>query len=79
MRILTLHATVALVPADVQPVRRAVPAPLAPAPAPAPAPMPSPTWDSTAWPATAGHGLADARRTLDEGARLLADVHRDGA
>jgi hypothetical protein len=72
LRILTLDATMALVPADVTVTparvpRRATPALTRPSVRP-PGPQ-----------APAGHRLADAVRTLDEGTRLLAEVHRNGA
>ncbi|MET0601694.1 MAG: hypothetical protein ABW167_06865 [Baekduia sp.] len=74
MRLLTLDAKVALVPADVtvaapRPPQRAVPAP---------------ALASGSSPGRAGaaghHGLADAVRNLNEGAKLLAEVQRrDGS
>jgi hypothetical protein len=72
LRILTLHATVALVPADVRVAAR-------PAPVRAAGRAPLPAWDARERPGPAGHRLADAVRTLDEGAEVLAAVQRDGA
>jgi hypothetical protein len=78
MRLLTLDATIALVPADVT----------APMPAVADG---APRVDRSAHASRRssgdaqrrsgpiGRGLADAVRNLDEGARLLAEVRRDGA
>jgi hypothetical protein len=78
MRILTLNATVALVPADVtaatHPVRDRPPS----EDQAAHVPMRS-SGDSRARPGTAKHNLADAVRNLEEGARLLADVQRNAA
>jgi hypothetical protein len=73
MRLLTLDAKVALVPADV------TVAPPRAAPRAAPA-LASGNARGRAG-AVAGHrGLADAVRDLDEGARLLAEVqHRNGS
>lgn len=77
MRLLTLDATIALVPADVA----------APMPAPADGALRvnrsarasrSPSGDSHRR-CRIGHRLADATRNLDEGARLLAEVQRNGA
>jgi hypothetical protein len=71
MRILTLDATVALLPADVTatppPVRRR--APSVPA---------RPLGNALGPAASGGHRLADAVRNLDEGSRLLATVERNG-
>jgi hypothetical protein len=72
MRILTLHATVALVPADVTAATpvvqdRAVHAPR------------RPSGESRGRPGFVGDGLAAAVRNLDEGARLLAQVQRTGS
>jgi len=72
MRILTLDATVALVPAD---VTAATPAGQDRA---AHAPTRS-SGDSRGRPGSVGHRLADAVRNLDEGARLLAQVQRTGS
>jgi hypothetical protein len=71
MKLLTLDAKVALVPADVTVVTpRAVREPVARAPALA-------SGNSRGRGGAAGHrGLADAVRDLDEGARLLAEVQR---
>jgi hypothetical protein len=70
LRILTLDAKVALVPADVT---------IAAAGARAPAGR-APTLSSGSsrgrTRSVAAHGLADALRNLDEGARLLAEVQR---
>lgn len=71
MRILTLNATVALVPADVTPATPAVQDRAA-----------DPrrrSGDSRGRAASVGPRLADAVRNLDEGARLLAEVQRDGS
>jgi hypothetical protein len=77
MRLLTLDATIALVPADVT----------APTPAVADGALrvnrsarasSSPSGDShRRW--RTGHRLADATRNLDEGARLLAEVQGTSA
>jgi hypothetical protein len=72
LRILTLHATVALVPADVRAPARATPVRSIGGPT-------LPAWDARERPGPAGHRLADAVRTLDEGAEVLAAVQRDGA
>jgi hypothetical protein len=70
LRILTLDAKVALVPAAVT-----IAAPRAREPArPAPALPPGVARGRTG--AAGARGLADAVRDLDEGARLLAEVHR---
>ena len=78
MRILTLNATVALVPADVtaatHPVRDRPPS----EDQAAHVPMRS-SGDSRARPGAAKYNLADAVRNLEEGARLLADAQRNGA
>ncbi len=73
MRLLTLDAKVALVPADVTvPTPRAVREPVARAPALA-------SGNSRERGGAAGsRGLADAVRNLDEGAKLLAEVQRRG-
>jgi hypothetical protein len=72
MRILTLDATVALVPADVTVATPPVQgrAPQAPARS---------SGVSRGRAGAAGHRLADAVRNLDEGARLLAEVQRNGS
>jgi hypothetical protein len=72
MRILTLNATVALVPADVTAATSDVQDRATHAPA-------RPSGDSRGRAASVGHGLADAVRNLDEGARLLAEIQRDGS
>jgi hypothetical protein len=78
MRLLTLDATIALVPADVT-----VPIPAvadralrADRRAPASSRLSS---DSQRRSAPGRQGLADAVRNLDEGAKLLAQVRRNGA
>jgi hypothetical protein len=72
MRILTLNATVALVPADVTAGTSAVQDRATRAPARS-------SGDSRGPAGSVGHRLADAVRNLDEGARLLAEVQRDGS
>jgi hypothetical protein len=72
MRILTLDATVLLAPADLRAATPLVRDRAAHAPA-------RPSGDSPVRPGSAGHRLADAVRTLDEGARLLAEVQHDRA
>jgi hypothetical protein len=72
MRLLTLHATVALVPADVTAATPAVQDRAAHAPTRS-------FGDSRGRPGSVGHRLADAVRNLDEGARLLAEVQRNGS
>jgi hypothetical protein len=75
MRLLTLDAKVALVPADVTIAGPRSREAVARAPA-------LTSGNSRAQPDHVGghHGLADAVRNLDEGARLLAEVHRrDGS
>jgi hypothetical protein len=66
MRLLTLHATVVLAPADIRapsagPVRTS---------ARTVGPLP---------PSATGHDLAEAVRTLNEGAEILARARRNGA
>jgi hypothetical protein len=74
MRLLTLDAKVALVPADVTIAAPRPPHRAAPAPAPSVGNAPGRAG------APGHHGLADAVRNLNEGARLLADVQRrDGS
>jgi hypothetical protein len=71
IRLLTLDATVALVPADVTarpPSPRASPAGTPPRPAGVP-----PTQSGAM-----GRGLADAVRNINEGAELLAEARRNG-
>jgi hypothetical protein len=72
MRILTLDATVALVPADVTAATPVV------QDRPTYAPPRSPG-NSRGNPRSVGQGLAGAVRNLDEGARLLAAVRHDGS
>ena len=64
MRLLTLDATIALVPADLT--------------APTPAVEARPLHRDRGAHASS-HRLADAVRNLDEGAKLLAEVQRNGA
>jgi hypothetical protein len=75
LRLLTLDATIALVPADVTAPMPAVAdgAPRADRRAPA-----RPSGDSQRRSGPIGHRLADAVRNLDEGAKLLAEVRRAG-
>jgi hypothetical protein len=72
LRILRLDATVALVPAGVSVATPADPdrAPLAPARS---------SGNSRGRAGAVGHRLTDAVRNLDEGARLLAEVQRNGS
>ena len=72
MRILTLNATVALVPADVTPATPARQDRVAHAP-------PRSSGDSRGRAVPVGHRLADAVRNLDEGARVLDEVHQNGS
>jgi hypothetical protein len=72
MRILTLNATVALVPADVTAATPTVQDRAAQAPTRS-------SGDSRGRPGSVGHRLADAVRNLDEGARVLAEVQRNGS
>jgi hypothetical protein len=72
MRILRLDATVALVPADV----RVAPPPIRDRVAHAPG---GSSGDSRGRAGSVGPRLADAVRNLDEGARLLAEVQRNGS
>jgi hypothetical protein len=74
LRILTLDATVVLVPADVGLTPPVVPVRRRTAHPPARSTGAPPRRE-----VPAGHRLADAIRTLDEGSRLLAQVQRDGA
>jgi hypothetical protein len=79
MRILTLDATVALVPADVTAARPAGQDRAAHAPTRSSGDAsPRSSGDSRGRPASVGHRLPDAVRNLDEGARLLAQVQRNG-
>jgi hypothetical protein len=71
IRLLTLDATVALVPADVTPrtsSRGASPAGTPPRPPSVPPARSGAT----------GRGLADAVRSINEGAELLAEARRNG-
>jgi hypothetical protein len=71
IRLLTLDATVALVPAEGTartPSRGASPAGTPPRPASVPPAQPGAT----------GRGLADAVRSINEGAELLAQARRNG-
>jgi hypothetical protein len=78
MRILTLNATVALVPAEVTVATGAVHA--RPSREERAAPLPTrPSESSRGRPGSAGHRLSDAVRNLDEGAKLLAEAQRNGA
>lgn len=72
MRILTLDAKVALLPADVS----LTPPPVQGRADYAPARS---SGDSPGRAASAGHRLVDAVRNLDEGSRLLAEVQRNGS
>jgi hypothetical protein len=72
MRILTLDATVALVPADVTAATPVVQDRAAHEP-------PRSSGNSRGHPGSVGQGLAGAVRNLDEGARLLAAVRHDGS
>jgi hypothetical protein len=77
MRLLTLDATIALVPADVSTPMPAVAdgAPRVDRRAHGSARS---SGDSQRRSGPIGRGLADAIRNLDEGAKLLAEVRRDG-
>lgn len=70
LRILRLEATVVLVPADVE---GPADAPLRSQPRLPRAPERLPAREGPR-----GRGLADARRSIDEGAHLLAESRRDG-
>ncbi len=70
IRLLTLDATVALVPADVTPRTSSRAASPAWTP-PRPASVPPARSDAT------GRGLADAVRSINEGAELLAEARRN--
>lgn len=72
LRILTLDATVVLVPADVSAAKPPVQRRAAYAPARS-------SGHSPGRAASARHGLVDAVRNLDEGSRLLAEVQRYGS
>jgi hypothetical protein len=78
MRILTLNATVALVPAEVAAPTRAVRDRPRSEGRAAHAPRRS-SGDSRARPGAGKYNLADAVRNLQEGARLLADAQRNGS
>ena len=78
MRILTLDATIALVPADITAATGAVRDRPRSEDRAAPAPIRS-SRDSRGRPGAARYNLADAVRNLQEGARLLADARRNGS
>ncbi len=71
IRLLTLDATVALVPADV--TARTSPRGASPAGTP-----PRPAGIPPAQARATGRGLADAVRSINEGAELLAEARRNG-
>jgi hypothetical protein len=71
IRLLTLDATVALVPADV--TARTSSRAVSPAGTP-----PRPASVPPAQPGATGRGLADAVRSINEGAELLAEARRNG-
>ena len=72
IRLLSLDATVVLVPADLT----ASPPAVVDAPAQAPATRPSAV--PRARSRTAGRGLAEAVRSIDEGAEILSRTQRNG-
>jgi hypothetical protein len=78
IRLLTLDATIALVPADVTAPTAAVTDGAARVHRSAHA-SGTTSGDSQRRSRPIGRGLADAVRNLDEGAKLLAEVRRDGA
>ena len=78
IRLLTLDATIALVPADVTAPTAAV-ADRALRVDRAPRASRASSRDSQRRSGPVGRGLADALRNLDEGAKLLAEVRRNGA
>jgi hypothetical protein len=78
MRILTLNATVALVPAEVTAATSAV-QDRAPREERAAHVRRRSSADSRGRAVSVGYRLADAVRNLDEGAKLLAEIQRDGA
>jgi hypothetical protein len=72
LRLLTIDATIVLVPADV----------IAPSPAAHERPGPTSARSSAVPPlrsGAVGHGLAEAVRSINEGAELLAEARRDGS
>jgi hypothetical protein len=77
MRILTLNATVALVPADVTAATPAVRD--RPPTEDRAALVPTRSSGDSRTRGAAKHNLADAVRNLEEGARLLADAQRNGS
>jgi hypothetical protein len=79
MSILTLDATVALVPAEVKVATPPVQARAEHPRTGSPYARAGSSWGTRGRPAGGGHRLADAVRDLDEGARLLAEVQRDGS
>jgi hypothetical protein len=80
MRLLTVDATVVLAPADAGGI---VPAGLGVAPRAAEGPrertLPRPSGGAWRVPRPAGRGLAEAVRSINEGAELLAESRGDGA
>jgi hypothetical protein len=80
MRLLTIDATVVLAPADAGGI---APAGLSVAPSAAEGPrgrtLPRPSGGAWRVPRPAGRGLAEAVRSINEGAELLAESRRDGA
>jgi hypothetical protein len=78
MRILTLDATVAVVPADITAATRAV-QDRSPREDRVADETRRSSGDSRGRSGSVGHRLADAARNLDEGAKLLADARRNGA
>ena len=78
MRILTLDATVAVVPADITAATRAV-QDRSPREDRVADDTRRSSGDSRGRSGSVGHRLADAARNLDEGAKLLADARRNGA
>ena len=76
VRLLTVDTTVILVPAEVQvPAARGAPVSVRP---PKLAPTPTPVRAAARRSGTAGRGLADAVRSVNEGAELLALSRRNG-
>ncbi len=71
IRLLTIDATLALVPADITTSSSAA---LPPARASRPGPVVTPGRSRVA-----GHGLAEAVRNINEGAELLAEARRNGS
>jgi hypothetical protein len=72
LRLLTIDATVALVPADIS--TSSSPAHMPPARAVGRSPVIRP-----GRPRVAGHGLAEAVRSINEGAELLAEARRNSS